>query len=125
MHKSFFLHCFPKAPAKAQCLLDCHSVPIEKLFSYFQISEYRLKCSPYSDLLLFIVCNQITNTTIQLKQQHYLVADPDFPRRGRQPRRGGGKCANLLLGINFAKNCMKIVGVSRGYTDHHQGRGQQ
>ena len=36
---------------------------------------------------------------------HRTVADPGFPRRGVDPTGGG---ANLLFGIIFGKNCIKI-----------------
>ena len=42
------------------------------------------------------------------------LADPGFPRRGRQPQGGG---ANLLFGQIFAENCMKTKEIgSRGCT---------
>ena len=45
------------------------------------------------------------------------MADPGFPRRGRQAQTG----ANLLFGKIFDENCMKIkhIGLRRGAIDAH------
>ena len=51
----------------------------------------------------------------------------EAPRQGIHPRFETGQASlevqNRTRGINGPQKTLMSVGVSRGYTDHHQGRG--